>query len=253
MNLFSPVLWLIAFRSLFQHRLRTNLLGIAITIVTTLFVLAVGIFSGIEDTLVVSATTLVSGHVNVAGFYKANSSQAAPLVTQYKRSCELVKTRGAGDRLHRPARPRLRQAGGRERLDAGGHRRHRHRRRAGLQEGGDRALGLASTGSPRTTACCCSRSRPRRFDAKVGDRLTLAAPTPARHQQHRRRDGGGHRRGHRHAELVQHLHERQGAAAALPAQRGHHRRGAGVPEGHQGHAEGAGAPAQGAGQRAATG
>ncbi len=85
MNLFSPMIWLIAFRSLLQHRVRTFILGLAIAGVTAVLVTLTGAFVGIRSTLLVSATTLMSGHVNVAGFYKASASSGAPVVTNYKK------------------------------------------------------------------------------------------------------------------------------------------------------------------------
>lgn len=84
MTIFDRMLWLIAFRSLMQHRLRTLLLGTAIAGVTALLVMVTGTYVGIRTTLLVSATTLMSGHVNVSGFYKASASQSAPVVTGYK-------------------------------------------------------------------------------------------------------------------------------------------------------------------------
>ena len=85
MNFFGPLLWVIAFRSLLQHRLRTLILGAAIAGVTALLVTLTGAFVGIRTTLLLSATTLMSGHVNVAGFYKASASAGAPVVTNYKK------------------------------------------------------------------------------------------------------------------------------------------------------------------------
>ena len=85
MNFFGPMLWVIAFRSLLQHRLRTLILGAAIAGVTALLVTLTGAFVGIRTTLLLSATTLMSGHVNVAGFYKASASAGAPVVTNYKK------------------------------------------------------------------------------------------------------------------------------------------------------------------------
>jgi putative ABC transport system permease protein len=92
MNLFDRMLWLIAFRSLLQHRLRTSLLMAAISGVTALLVTLTGAYVGIKSTLLVSATTLMSGHVNVSGFYKATASSSAPVVTNYKKVRELVLT-----------------------------------------------------------------------------------------------------------------------------------------------------------------
>lgn len=91
MTIFDPMMWLIALRSLLQHRVRTALLGAAIAIVTALLVSLAGIYVGMKETLLVSATTLMSGHVNVAGFYKSTASSSAPVVTQYKKLREIVQ------------------------------------------------------------------------------------------------------------------------------------------------------------------
>ncbi|MBM4784562.1 MAG: ABC transporter permease [Archangiaceae bacterium] len=85
------MLWVIALRSLLQHRVRTTLLGAAIAVVTALLVSLAGIYVGMKTTLLVSATTLMSGHVNVAGFYKSTASSSAPIVTQYKKLREIVQ------------------------------------------------------------------------------------------------------------------------------------------------------------------
>jgi ABC-type lipoprotein release transport system permease subunit len=90
MTIFDRMLWVIAFRSLGQHRLRSVVLGGAVAGVTALLVMMTGAFVGIRSTLLVSATTLMSGHVNVAGFYKASASQAAPIVTGYHKVRELI-------------------------------------------------------------------------------------------------------------------------------------------------------------------
>ena len=71
----------IAVRNLIQARRRTMLLSAAIGIVTALLVLLLSLAQGIEDNLIESATTLTTGHVNVAGFYKPTVSQAGPMVT----------------------------------------------------------------------------------------------------------------------------------------------------------------------------
>lgn len=91
MGLFDRMLWLIAFRSLMQHRLRTLLLGTAIAGVTALLVTVTGMYVGIRTTLLVSATTLMSGHLNVSGFYKATASQSAPVVTGYRQIRDVVQ------------------------------------------------------------------------------------------------------------------------------------------------------------------
>ncbi|QSQ16782.1 ABC transporter permease [Myxococcus landrumensis] len=84
-------LFLIAFRNLGTHRRRTLLLGGAIAGVTALLVILMGLSQGMEETMLRSATTLGTGHVNVAGFYKITSGQAAPVVTAYPKILELVR------------------------------------------------------------------------------------------------------------------------------------------------------------------
>jgi putative ABC transport system permease protein len=81
----------VAFRSLLQHGRRTFFLGTAIAVVTALFILLQGLSTGVRETLVTSATTLSSGHVNVGGFFKVTSGQSAPVVTEYAKVLETVK------------------------------------------------------------------------------------------------------------------------------------------------------------------
>jgi ABC-type lipoprotein release transport system permease subunit len=84
-------LFMIAFRSLMQHRRRTFVLGSAIAVVTALLIGLTGVYTGMRDTLLLSATTLMSGHVNVGGFYKVTSGQAAAVVTGYEKIEQIVK------------------------------------------------------------------------------------------------------------------------------------------------------------------
>jgi len=84
-------LLLIAIRNLRQHTIRTGLLATAIISVTALLVVLGSIGNGIQQTMLRAATTLSTGHVNVAGFYKITSGQAAPMVVGYKPLIELVK------------------------------------------------------------------------------------------------------------------------------------------------------------------
>lgn len=72
----------IAARNLVQARRRSFFLALALALVTMLLVLLMSLSSGLLDTMVRSATILASGHVNVAGFYKAKSSDANPIVTK---------------------------------------------------------------------------------------------------------------------------------------------------------------------------
>jgi ABC-type lipoprotein release transport system permease subunit len=81
----------IAFRSLVQHRRRTLFLGTAIGAVTALLVLLNGLSTGVRETMINTATTLTTGHVNVGGFYKVTAGQAAPVVTNYKKVMEVAK------------------------------------------------------------------------------------------------------------------------------------------------------------------
>lgn len=80
----------IALRNLLKHRRRTLVLGGAIAFVMVLLVFMVGISRGMQATMLRSATTLMTGHVNVAGFYKLSPTDAAPLVTDYKKVRALV-------------------------------------------------------------------------------------------------------------------------------------------------------------------
>jgi putative ABC transport system permease protein len=84
-------LFLIAYRNLLQHGRRTFLLGGAIAGVTALLVFLTCLSSGIKDTMLKSATTVATGHINVSGFYKVTAGQSAPLVTGYKKIQDIVE------------------------------------------------------------------------------------------------------------------------------------------------------------------
>jgi putative ABC transport system permease protein len=81
----------IALRSLFQHRRRTIFLMTAIAGVTGLMVLLNALSTGISETMIRTATTLSSGHVNVGGFFKLTSNQCGPVVTEYETVVDIVK------------------------------------------------------------------------------------------------------------------------------------------------------------------
>jgi ABC-type lipoprotein release transport system permease subunit len=85
------ILFRIALLSLWQHRRRTLVLGGAIAFVTALLLIMLGISEGMNRSLVESSTTLMSGHINVAGFYKVTSGQASPVVTHAKALAEVVR------------------------------------------------------------------------------------------------------------------------------------------------------------------
>jgi putative ABC transport system permease protein len=73
----------IAVRNLARHTRRNLLLAGAIAAVTALLVLLGGLVAGMRTAMLESATTLMTGHVNVGGFYKVTAGAAAPLVTDY--------------------------------------------------------------------------------------------------------------------------------------------------------------------------
>lgn len=74
---------LIAFRNIFAHTRRSAILGSAITFVSFLLVSSFAASSALQEAMVDSATTLVCGHVNVGGFYKASIGVAQPQVVDY--------------------------------------------------------------------------------------------------------------------------------------------------------------------------
>ncbi len=82
---------IIAARSLVQHRVRNGLLGGATAAVTALFIMLLGLSNGVHETMLRSATTLMSGYVNIGGFYKVTAGQAAPVITGYKKVVEDAK------------------------------------------------------------------------------------------------------------------------------------------------------------------
>ncbi len=83
----------IAFLSLIQHRRRALFLGLAIAGVTGLLTLLNGLSTGIRYTMVNTATTLSTGHINVGGFFKVSAGQSAPVVTDYQKVIDVVKAK----------------------------------------------------------------------------------------------------------------------------------------------------------------
>ncbi len=82
---------LIAGRNLLQHTRRNLFLGGALAMVTLLFCLLNGLSTGVKETMVRTATTLETGHVNVGGFFKITSGQSAPVVTHYAKVLEVIR------------------------------------------------------------------------------------------------------------------------------------------------------------------
>jgi putative ABC transport system permease protein len=80
-----------AARNLLRHTRRTVFLGVALAGVTALLVLLMALTAGIKGTMLRSATTLSSGHLNVGGFFKVTAGQSAPLVSEYAKVVEAIK------------------------------------------------------------------------------------------------------------------------------------------------------------------
>jgi ABC-type lipoprotein release transport system permease subunit len=83
----------IAARNLTRHTRRNLFLGGALAAVTGLLVLLGALTAGMEAAMTESATTLMTGHVNVGGFFKITSSSSAPLVSGYPKVLEEVRRR----------------------------------------------------------------------------------------------------------------------------------------------------------------
>jgi putative ABC transport system permease protein len=81
----------IAARNLAQHTKRNLFLGGAIAAVTALLVLMGGLTSGMRAAIFESATTLMTGHVNLAGFFKITSGTGSPLVTDYEKALAVAR------------------------------------------------------------------------------------------------------------------------------------------------------------------
>lgn len=83
--------FLIAARNLRQGGRRVVLLGTAMVLVSMLLVLLDSLAAGLEASMVHSATTLASGHVNVGGFFKVTSGQASPVVVDGPKIRKIVE------------------------------------------------------------------------------------------------------------------------------------------------------------------
>jgi putative ABC transport system permease protein len=166
----------IAARNLAKHTKRNAFLGGAIGVVTMLLILLGGLTAGIRAAMLESATTLMTGHVNVGGFFKITSGTGAPLVTEYERVLadarrhvpELgyvtVRGRGYAKAVSETGSMDLVLGG----LDIGSEPRFRQVVR--LVEGN-----LDELAQPGTILLFEDQAK--RLGAKVGDALTLSAPT----------------------------------------------------------------------------
>ncbi len=169
-------LFLIAFRSLLQHRTRSLVLGGAIAVVTALLIGLTGVYTGMRDTLLVSATTLMSGHVNVGGFYKVTAGQSAPVVTGYKKVMEVVKKEVPElDYLTQRGRgwAKLVSDTGAMQVGIGGI--------DITQEPGFLNVVVVKSGNlddlRKPDALMLFEEQAKKLEVKVGDRLTISAPT----------------------------------------------------------------------------
>ena len=86
----------IAIRNLLRSGRRTLLLSAAIAGVTFFLVLLLSLTEGIRQNVVQSATTLLSGHVNVTGFYKSSTSQADPITLEAPKVRRLIEEKVDG-------------------------------------------------------------------------------------------------------------------------------------------------------------
>ncbi|MFP2907019.1 ABC transporter permease [Pyxidicoccus sp. 3LFB2] len=169
-------LFLIAFRNLGTHRRRTLLLGGAIAGVTALLVILMGLSTGMEETMLRSATTLSTGHVNVGGFYKVSAGQAAPIVTGYPKIIEQVRKdvpeldfivhrgRGYGKVVSEAGSMQLAVGGIDIQAEPG------FRQVIQVREGS-----LDGLAEPNTVLLFEKQAK--RLEVKVGDTITMAAPT----------------------------------------------------------------------------
>lgn len=166
----------IAARSLAQHGKRTLFLGSATAGVTALLVLLMALTDGVQETILKSGSTLMTGHVNVGGFYKVTAGSAAPLVLDYEKVLDQVL----------PDVPELDYAVGRGRGYAKGvsETASMDLVLGGLQLDKDPGFknvvvavegNVADLAKPNTLLIFQSEAK--RLQVKAGDTLTLSAPT----------------------------------------------------------------------------
>ena len=166
----------IASRNLLQHTRRNLFLAGALAATTALLVLLNGLVDGMKASLMESATTLMTGHVNVGGFYKVTSGTAAPLVTDYQKvlaetrkhvpelDYTTVRVRGYAKAVSEKSSMDLVLGGVEVEHEPGLHR--------VLQITAGRLDDLAQPGT-----LLLFEDQARRLEVKVGDVLTLSAPT----------------------------------------------------------------------------
>ncbi len=166
----------IATRNLAKHTKRNLLLGGAIAAVTALLVVMGGLTAGIRAAMLESSTTLMTGHVNVGGFFKITSGTSAPLVTDYQKvlaatrrlvpEIDYVTVRGRGwaKAVAERSSMDLVLAGVEVAQEPG------FRRVVQVKEGSLDALTQPNT-------LLLFEDQARRLEVRVGDAVTVSAPT----------------------------------------------------------------------------
>lgn len=170
---------LIAFRNLVQHTRRTVMLGGAIAVVTSLLVFLMALADGAQSALFASATTMVTGHINVTGLYKPTPSQVTAAVTHAPKVLEVVRREVSPAELDYVIErgrgwAKLVSDTGSLQLALGGI-------NVAQEKGLARSLrivegNLAELAQPNTLLLFEDHAR--KLDVKVGDALTIAAQTP---------------------------------------------------------------------------
>jgi len=166
----------IALRNLLRHTKRNLFLASAIAAVTALLVVLGAFTEGIRTAMLESASTLMTGHVNVGGFFKFTSGASAPMVTDYRavlaETRRLVpeidystdRVRGYAKAVSERTSMDLVLAGIDVKSEPG------LRRNLRLEEGS-----LAALEKPGTLLLFHDQAK--KLEVKVGDAITLSAPT----------------------------------------------------------------------------
>ncbi len=166
----------IAARNLTKHTKRNLLLGGAIASVTALLVIMGALTEGIRSAMLESASTLMTGHVNVGGFFKITSGNSAPLVTDWEKALAdarrlvpeidyvTVRVRGWAKGVSERSSMDLVLGGVDIAREPG------FRRVVRVKEGS-----LDELGKPGTILLFEDQAK--RLEVKVGDAITLSAPT----------------------------------------------------------------------------
>ena len=182
-------LFIIALRNLIQAKERTLMLSLALSIVALLLTIMLALSQGVSNTMRESATTLVSGHVNVAGFYKAKVDDSFPLVTNVKEvektilngldgiDYTVIRQRGWGKIISATSRIQVSIHGVEIDNEPGLKKRLRLAPRSLYRENGDdTVVGDISQLSERNTVAIFA-GQAKRLEVDVGDPLTLTTET----------------------------------------------------------------------------